>query len=233
MTYEPFITTIGTNGTITMPLLDAKTGGPPILVIGPVYKRNAFRFFAKMPSLEDAAQLPAPITADRMTVSYEPLLVYQDGPLPPHATGHIYRVVAGREKGKMPKKDFHLWDPDENTAIYPAAKIRIPTLKPDEVIEFEGVSHFFNPETPKYSQKGKPLNPFHWVVMPEDPPAVELHAAMMFRLLVKLHFLPLRHSKKRYHVVEGNPVQWAHAPVTPPRETEPEHQTAPKKVQED
>ena len=206
--FEPFVTTVGTNGTITLPLLDEKTGGIPIMKIGPHHSRNGIRYYVKMPSKEDALHLPAPLNADPESVTFEAVLVYTDGPLPPHSTAHFFRVYGGKEKGKISKKPIHRWQPRADTSIYPANDVRIPHLRPSDTIEFEGVSYFYNPK-----QQSNKSNPFHWPLPSVPAPDVTSEHAVMIMLLVRMHWLPKDNPKKRFRVVKGSPVDWSSTPV--------------------
>jgi hypothetical protein len=215
--FERFVTTVGTNGTMVFPLLDARNAGIPTFIVGPSYRRNGIRFYARMPSVDEAERLPSPMGYDRRSVTFEPVLLYIDGPLPPHCTGEFHRVMSGKNRGKMDKKPLHKWYPLEDTAIYPAAQINIPTLRPDETIEFEGSSYWYNPKqaTRTVSQRPSMYRPYS---QPEPPPSIESQRPVSLMLLVKLKWLPNDVKKKNIQVVEGSPIDF----VNPPQPLAPE-----------
>jgi hypothetical protein len=203
--FDNFVTTVGTNGTITFPLRDAENSGITTLRVGPGYRRTPIRFFVKMPSREEAAKLPAPLKSDRETVTFEPLLLYVGGPLPPHCTAKFTRVLGGDHRGKIKKKPLHHWSPLEDTTIYPAAPIELPSLRPGEAIEFEGVSWFFNARPPRAGQQQR-INPFAYPLPPETPPDIAMRQPVHLMLLVKMKWLPKEMGKSRFRVVQGSPV---------------------------
>lgn len=211
--FEQYVTTVGTNGTMSFPVLDAASGGLPLLVVGPDYQRNGIRFFVKMPDREEAMRLPAPMKYDRSTVTFEPVMLYLDGPLPPHCTMKFHRVISGKERGKLKKKPAHLWEPQDATAIYPANTLQMPTLRCSDVIEFEGVSYWFNARESK--RRTPKRNIFHWPPPPEPPPPVKMANPVSLMLLVKMHWIPKAAKRKSFRVVEGSPVDWVSTPGAP------------------
>lgn len=211
--FENYVTTVGTNGTMSFPLLDAQSGGLPLLVVGPDFTRNTIRFFVKMPDLEEAMRLPAPMKYDRSTVTFEPVMLYLDGPLPPHCTMKFHRVVCGKERGKLNKAPAHLWEPQNETAIYPANRVQAPTMRCGNTIEFEGVSFWFNSREQDRKKEPK-RNIFHWPPPPEPPPPVKMTHPVSLMLLVKMHWIPKGSQKKSFRIVNGSPVDWAGTPMT-------------------
>jgi hypothetical protein len=212
--FEQFITTVGTNGTLTLSLLDAETGGIPALVAGPGYRRNPIRFFAKMPNLKEAERLPAPLRCDRKTVSFAPISIVLDSPLPPHYTASFHRMIGGKEKGSLAKRAVHMWSPLEDTALYPAIAIRMPSIKPGETIEIEGVSYWYNERRTRRQN-----NPYHYPLPAESPPPVISRMPVSLRILIKMTWLPMETGKKRIQVVDGSPLQESPYafPMDPPR----------------
>jgi len=211
--FEQYVTTVGTNGTMSFPVLDAASGGLPLLIVGPNFTRNGIRFFVKMPDREEAMRLPAPLKYDRSTVTFEPVMLYLDGPLPPHCTMKFHRVVAGTERGKLKKKPAHLWEPQDATAIYPANQIQMPTMRCSDVIQFEGVSYWFNAR--ERDRSGSKKNIFHWPPPPEPPPPVKMSHPVSLMLLVKMHWIPKTNQRKSFRVVNGSPIDWASTPGAP------------------
>lgn len=214
MRFERMTTTVGTNGTISMPLFDS-SGGIPLLRIGPVYERHSIRYFVKMPDLEDAGHLPAPMNADRNTITFEPCFVYISSPIPPGCNAKFLRAVSGNTKGKITKKPIRKWTSNESSTIYPVGSIQIPQMRPGDTIELEGVSFFQSAKKTSYAQRKKQrLNPFAWSSQFSiPPPQSEMTHPLSIQLLVKLHYLPKTGSKKRYKVVEGSPLAWNEAPM--------------------
>lgn len=211
--FDSFVTTVGTNGTISFPLRDAGTAHIPTLRVGPQYRRNAVRFFAKMPTKEEASRLPAPLKCDRSSVTFEPVMLYIGGPLPPHCTAMFTRVLAGKNRGKMSKKPIHQWAPQTDSLIYPAATIQLPALRPEEAIEFEGVSWWYNARPPRAGQRQR-LNPFAYPLPPEPPPDIDSLHPVQLMLLVRMKFLPRTVGKKKFRVVQGSPVDWNAQPTS-------------------
>lgn len=224
-TFDTFVTTVGTNGTITFPLQDAANAQIPVLPIGPHYRRNPFRFFVKMPSKEEAEKLPAPLRFDRKTVTFEPLQLYIGGPLPPHCTAKFTRVMSGTYKGKINKKPLHQWTTQVDTTIYPAAPIELPALRPGEIIEFEGVSWWYNARPPRAGQRVR-TNPFAYPQPPEPPPNIAMRMPVHLMLLVKMKWLPKEVRRKNIRVVQGSPIDWTVSPsAISPEAPAPEVQT--------
>jgi len=201
--FDSFVTTVGSNGTMTLPLRDATNAGITTLHVGPLYRRNPVRFFAKMPTLEEATRLPCPLKNDRNSITFDPLFVYLGGPLPPHCTVEFGRVMSGKNRGKMNKKPVHRWNPLEETVIYPAATIQIATLRPSETIELEGVSWWYNAKPPRAGQRN---HSFMYPLPAEPPPQTRSMHPVQLMLLVRLKWLPKESSRKQFRVVKGSPL---------------------------
>lgn len=213
--FEQYVTTIGTNGTMSFPVLDASNGGLPLLVVGPGYARNGVRFFVRMPTREEASQYPAPMNVDRKSVRFEAVMLYLSAPMPLHYTVEFTRVISGTERGRMKKHPAHLWCPDNDSAIYPANKITIPTMKCEDMIEFEGTSYWFNAKERESRRERR--NPLYWPPPPEPPPPVRTVQTISLMLLVKMHWIPMSSvaMRKNVRVVEGSPIDWVSS-GTPP-----------------
>lgn len=213
MKFERFVTTVGTNGTIAMPLFDSE-GGIPLMRIGPGFDRNSVRFFVKMPELDDVGHLPAPMNADRKTVTFEPRFVFINSPIPMNCEAKFTRIISGKEKGKMTKKEISKWQANQETTIYPAANISMAALRPGDTIELEGVSYFKRERIKSYAErKREKKNLFAWSGGGNAPPPnAEMRHPIGMVLLVKLNYLPKTGARKKYRVVEGSPLTWSNAP---------------------
>lgn len=211
--FDSFITTVGTNGTLTFPLRDAANASITTLRVGPGFRRNPIRFFAKMPTKEESIKLPAPLTSDRDSVTFEPIMLYIGGPLPPHGTAKFSRILGGDHRGKINKHPLHRWQPQEDTTIYPASSIEIPSLRPGENIEFEGVSWWWNTQEPRRGTRREQPHPFAFPLPPEPPPNVAMMMPVNLMLLVRMKWLPKEIAKKHFRVVKGSPVSWTQTPM--------------------
>ncbi len=202
--FQPFVTTVGADGTLVIPLTDASNAGITVLIVGPGYKRNGVRYFVKMPDLKEARRnLPVPIGYNRDSVTFEPKALVVSAPLPAHCTIAFVRIRHGSEKGKITKKAAHLWSPLDETALYPAATIQIPPLSPGETLDIEGTTYWFNDRNYRKRQSKSPLHIPH---PPEPPPEVKSLLPGSFQLLVKLHWLPNELRKRSFTYVSGSPL---------------------------
>lgn len=205
--FEPFTTTVGTNGSVTFPVYDAADGGIPKLTIGPKYAHNSFRFFVKMPTLEECAGLPAPMNADRSTISFDPEFLFIDGPVQPGYTGHIYRVTAPDQVGRIRKKRFHLWSPLDASSIHSALGVKIGMLQPGQAIEFFGASYYVN-----LNKKARRKKDNYWQGLSPTMPMAKSQQPFALMLMVKLHYLPKTGFKKRFRTAKGSPLDWTNTP---------------------
>lgn len=202
--FQPFVTTVGADGTMVMPLSDASSSGIPILIVGPGYSRNAVRYFVTMPDKEEAVRhLPVPIGYNRESVTFEPRALIVSGPLPFHCTVMFIRIRAGSDKGKISKKAAHLWSPLDNTALWPAIPLNMPPLSPGETLDFQGTSYWYNDSNYK-NRKAKSVLTFP--LPPEPPPQVLTKMPASLQLLVKLHWLPNDTRKRQFSFVNGSPI---------------------------
>lgn len=221
--FEQFVTTVGTNGTITMPLVDAKTGGTATIVTGPGLHRNGLRYFSRMPKLEECDNIPAPMSADRSSITFHPTLLYIDGPLPPNATCSIFNVHSNGEKGKISKLPIHEWTAVKETGIYPARPFSASFLKPGQIIEFDGTSWFLNPRPTRGKKAANNALNWHWSPIRMEPPAVKIVSPLRLLLMLEVSFLPKTGDRKRFKCVEGSPIDFVQTtdPFTQKDEFEP------------
>lgn len=195
--FAPF-TSVSTNGMLAVPLLDAETTGMSCLAVGPERRRNVVRWFCKMPDAMAAEAFPTPMGRDRKSISFEPLMLVLDSQLPPHMTGSITRVTCGKEVGKVKKIEIHRWSPQIESGIHPVNSVEAGSLRPGEIIEFEGVSWW-------YSTKERGHKEFHFL-LPERPPEIRTRMPVSIRLLMKLRWLPLSMANKNIRIVDGDPL---------------------------
>lgn len=214
---EPFIHTVGTDGTLTLPLLDAKTNGIVQLVSGPLYARNALRFYVRMPSLKESCQYPRPMQYDPDTIRFEPKMLLFNTWLPSDITGHLYRISGPEGGQKLAKTKFHHWTPNEETIIYPAIRIQYPFLKPEQILEFEGVSYWKNPLNNRKSKSTQGVCPVNQYV--------KNHVPVQFLMIVKFSWLPRKSvTSPRVHYVKGSPLLM---PSPAPTQTDAEFPSEP------
>lgn len=202
--FAPFVS-VSTNGMLAIPLLDAETAGTCCLAVGPLHRRNAFRWFCKMPEMMEAEALPTPMGRDRTSITFEPLMLVLDSPLPPHMTACITRTTRGKEVARVKKVELHKWKPAIETGIYPVNIVEAASMRPGEIIEFEGVSWW-------YSQKEKG-NKRHFLP-PERLPEMRTRMPVSLRLLMKLRWLPLSTANRNIRIVDGDPLRVAQ-PISP------------------
>lgn len=214
--FSPFLTTVGTNGTLTMSLVDANTSQIACLRAGNGYKRHPFRFFAKMPEREEAERFPSPLSYDRSTVTFVPTLLVLDQPLPPHFTAGFTRVVTLKgDLGKLTKTAIHCWRPELESHLFPAARIECSSLRPGETVEFEGVSYWYNSTTKMRGARAR--DGFLSRAPSERPPSTEMRQAVSLRLFITMSWLPLHVDNRGFQVVQGDPLHHASpAPVSTP-----------------
>jgi hypothetical protein len=206
-TFHHLSATVGTNGTLTLPLCDASTGGSPIIVVGPAYRRNPARYFASMPNIEEAEKLPTPLGYDKKSVSFQPTIVILDGPLSPHCTVQFVRVICGNERGKITKRALHSWTPLNDTSIYPSAAIQISPLKPGDTLELEGVGYWIRTQ---YGENRK-RNAYRLPSISEPPPQVRTRHVVHLQVLIKMSWLPIQQGRG-VRVVNGSPLDWPRSP---------------------
>lgn len=207
-TFHHLSATVGTNGTLTLPLCDSNTAGPPMMVVGPGYRRNNIRYYTSMPNIEEADRLPAPLGYDKRTVSFQPTMIILDGPLSANYTVEFVRITAGGERGKLAKRPLHRWTPLNDTSIYPAQTIQILSLKPGDTIEFEGVSYWTREQNGGRTPK---KNRFKLPTMNQHPPQVPTKQVVHLQIVVKMSWLPQR-KNTGMRIVHGSPLDWPRAP---------------------
>ena len=216
---SPFVTTVGTDQTLTKPLLDAETGGVTRLCYGPEYRRHNLRFFIRMPSLKEAETLPVPMGHDRSSVTFEPYMLVMPNPMPSSVTAEFYRIIGPEGPGKVGKRKLHLWTPEIDTAIYPSLVIHMPTMKPDDTLELHGTSFWHNPRRRARSPQAFVDYPPGW----DPPPPVTTYTPLQILVMIRMKWLPNGRQRHRTDYVHGSPLH-APAPPAPPLYGEPERQ---------
>jgi hypothetical protein len=206
-----FVTTVGTDQTMSMPLLDAETGGITRLISGPDYRRNSLRYFLRMPDKDEAEKLPCPMGFDRNSITFEPYLIVAPNPIPDCVTAQFYRITGPEGRGKIGKRKIHLWQSQIDTGIYPCHPIQIHSLRPGQTMEIEGNSFWFNP------RRTRRAGQVYVAASPEWSPAPPIKTFVPFQLLVmvKMKWLPKNVAKGHTEYVHGSPLQ-APAPAPPP-----------------
>jgi hypothetical protein len=193
----------GTNGLVTIPLTDAETGSTPQVKSGPGFARNSLRFFARMPSLEQATQLPAPGDRDRASIRFEVKCLVYTSFLGPNTTGHFYRIDTPHGRGRLSERKLHLWTPNEESGAWPAHVAHAPLLNPGDFVEIHGVSWFYNPGVKQ--GRGSVL---HNANVPRtDPPPYPVPYPMEFFLVCRAQWLP-KAGTREVRLVDGDPMTW-------------------------
>ena len=178
-----------------------------MLMVGPSYRRNPVRYFATMPNIEEAENLPAPLGYDKRSVSFQPIIVILDGPLSHGCTVEFIRILCKGERGKISKKPLHQWSPLDDTSIYPAQAIQIAPLKPGDTLELEGVSYWVRAQKRSQRKKGN----FQLPAMTETPPQITTRSVVHLQVLIKMSWLPTSKSRG-FRVVNGSPLDWPRPP---------------------
>ncbi len=197
------VATIGSNGTLVLPVLDSRTGGQASVVVGPGTRKNAFRWFVTTPRLEDAERFGCPFGYERRSVRFEPVLLYVDYPVPPMTGVSLVRVACGSEAGKIAQTQIDRWVPTEETIHWPAMAFSSNTMAPDQTLEFEGSSWW------KRDFRGKKtMDP--WVMTTSPPLGTEVRTLSIL-CLFRMTWLPKKTGAK-YQFVNGSAMG---APPTP------------------
>lgn len=202
---------IGGDQTLSMPLIDTKTNGPLMLEIGPKNQTHNFRWFVRLPSLEDSERMPCPFGYDRTTIRFDPILLYIDAPTPVGANFHLYQVSSGPFSSRLPKTSSERWTATRETVRWPALLLNLESMAPDSAIEFHGVSGW------KFSNRTRGI----W---PHGPPSLQAHAISVM-CLFKMTWLPKEKGKVQIQYVSGSAVdrpQNAPVPVQPVPDLEKE-----------
>jgi len=197
---SPFQTIIGSNSTITMPLLDAKTNGMTTLYVGPEYGRNSFRFYARMPEQDQAETYPAPFQFDRSSITFTPKYLIIQTPMPFDLDGKIYRLSGPDGTHHLSKKRLSRWTPNQETVVYPSLPISMPSLKPGQTVEFDGVSYWRGKGSYARSRRSHTRMP---------PPPVKMPYPVHFLLMLEMIWLPKRAPRHRVEIVSGSPLGYA------------------------
>jgi hypothetical protein len=195
--YMQYTTTVGSNRTATMSLLDAETGGMPRLIAGPGTRINNVRFYLRMPEEKECDQFPAPMGFDRRSITFEPFVLFIQGALPFNTTCKFYRITSPDGNGKINKLEIHKWTNLPETATYPGISIQVPSLRPNQIIEIEGASAW---RKSKY---------FHQ----ETAPIIQTYIPVSILALVKMKWIPLQNKKRSIEIVRGDPILHPHSPV--------------------
>lgn len=209
---EAFVGTIGSNGTLVLPFLDAVTNSVPCWILGPDERRNPVRWFLRMPELEDAEKFPAPLGRDRRSIRFSPTLVYLENMAPPNITGMLDRVLAGESEGSVTKKCMHLWRPLPDTVHFPAHEIRTRELKPGEALELQGATWW------RKSRRRKPEYEWEKDLFKDRSSSVTERQPLSMLCLIKMTWLPSTPRKMSYRVVNGSPTMRNPSTATTPME---------------
>ena len=200
----PQMMLIGNTGILAVPLALSSTNGPPVLTIGPYYRRNAIRLVARMPAAEIASRLPAPLGFDRATPRFEVLDLIAYTPLPISCTVAFRNIRTRQGNGKISRKAAHTWEPTEQLPMYPGIGVELPLLSPDDWIEIYGESRF-------YSSK------LTCNTLPR--PRTRLDYPFSLMLNVRVNWMPTAANVQVVHV-NGNPFH--QAPVQQPANAHPQ-----------
>jgi hypothetical protein len=201
---------IGADQVLVLPLIDSRTNGISMVQIGPKDRRHPFRWFVRLPNIEDAERFPCPFGYDRKSVRFDPVILYYDHPVPPRTSAVINRIVCGADVGKCAQTSIEQWIPTQETVHLPALPISIPSLAAGQILEFIGTS---------YWRKGPGKNRVDgWTKREAGPSAVE-NRTLSILCMFKMTWLPKETSKTRYQVMSGRVTD--RAPIAPVADSAP------------
>jgi hypothetical protein len=214
------VTTVGTDQTLTKPLLDADTGGVTRLCAGPEYRRHNLRFFLRMPSEDEAEKLPCPMGFDRKSVTFEPYMLVLPNPLPHNVTAQFYRINTPDGRGKIGKRKLHLWHPEVDTAIYPSLAVNVGSLQPGQPLELHGTSYWYNPRSGRRTTRQSTQTFVNAAPDWMPPPPVVTYSPFQILVMIRMKWLPATAQDHRTEYVSGSPIH-APAPAMPPLYPDP------------
>lgn len=219
--------TVGGDGKLSIPVLDSRTNDFAAALVGPRDKRNAIRWFVRMPEADEAEKLPCPMGYDRRSVRFEPYMIYIDSPIPPRTSIVFHKVVCGSEVGKIDKSPADQWRPSPDTICWPALEFSIGSVAPGQAVEFIGSSWWRRSPGRKRMDAWEPL---------ERGPQFEEPRVMSACCLVRMSWLPARPAKARFQFVPK--AASGRAPTVPvdrrnPRPPLQEEQPSPERPPED
>ncbi len=201
-----FVTTVGQDKKVSLPVLDARTNSYSAALVGPRDRRNAIRWFVRMPEIEEAERFPCPMGYDRRTIRFEPFMLYVDSPIPPRTSVTFTRVICGPENGTIGKMSIDQWAASREEAIYwPAMPFSIGSVAPDQVVEFVGTSWWRKTPGKKRLEAWQPV---------ERGPQLEEERIMSVYCLVRMSWLPAKTRQSRSQF-QFAPKAAGRAPVAP------------------
>lgn len=187
------LVTVGSDGKLSVPVMDARTNSFACAFVGPRDRRNALRWFVRMPEREDAERFPCAMGYDRKSVRFEPYMLYVDSPVPERTSVVISKVVCGSEVGKIDKTPIERWSPvPDETICWPAMPFSVGSVAPGQAVEFVGSSWWRRTPGRRRAEAWEPL---------ERGPQMEVPRVMSVCCLVRMSWLPAKTEKHRFQFV--------------------------------
>lgn len=193
------VVTVGRDGNLSIPVVDARTNTMASAIVGPKDRRNAIRWFVRIPTIDEAERFPCPMGYDRKTVRFEPYLLYVDSPIPLRTQVSFHKVICGPEVGRISKTTIDMWSPTpQETILWPALPFSVGSVAPGQVVEFIGSSWW------RRSQGRKRLDPWEQI---ERGPQFEETRMMSMNCLVRMSWLPAQVGRTKFQFVPGKAAQ--------------------------
>lgn len=193
----------GADNRMVVPLIEVSTNGPPILQIGPGTTRWPFRWFLRMPDLEECERIPCPMAYDRSSIRFEPEVVYSDQQIPEYAHFEIHKIILGDEIVRT-KSKFHSWERSIDTGGHPSLKVGMASMAPGSTMEFIGTTYWKQPQKSEVWQNRMPTE------------RTRIGISLLMRL--KPSWLPKPEKRKKIEFFRGSTAEKPMDPVsvTPP-----------------
>lgn len=215
------VVTVGRDGNLSIPVVDARTNSMAMALVGPKDRRNAVRWFVRLPTLEESERFPCPMGYDRKTIRFEPFLLYVDSPIPHRTMVSFHKVMCGSEVGKIDKTTLDRWMPTpQETIHWPALSLSIGAVAPNQVVELLGSSWW---------RKGPGKKRLDTWEIPDRGPQFEEQRILSVYCLVKMSWLPAQVGKTKFQFVPGKATH--KPPVAPVDPRLPRAPAAPKEAE--